>query len=659
MKSEVSLLNEYPLFRLTVCMIAGIFLFDRFPSPDDGLWLSLSVFTISFLLLLLSYRGNIVFRTVLFGLFSSLCFFAFGGFLTALSCRQVDYDWSTQRELYSGVVEEAMKEKERTQAYRVKVLTQLPTTLMADTCPKAVDRRVVLYLLKDSVPLTLDRGDTLCFFSRLSKPTSAVPYPNFNYAEVLRHDGISGTAPVYRGHWYVKGRCTAPDLKQWALRLRDSVAYRIDHLQLGSEQVAVVKALSIGDKRQLTVALKERYTIAGVSHILALSGMHVGIIGGLAFFLLSPISRMRYGRQLRLFAVVLLLWGFAFLTGLSASVVRAVSMFTLFALASVVLDEPFFSCHALSLTAFLMLVYNPFYIFHVGFQLSFMAVLSIIMFYPLVRRLFGARGRIMAYVSDVLSLSIAAQAGTLPLILYYFGAFPTYFLLANLMVVPMVFVVLTITLGVVLLYPFGLVRHWGGRVLDWLASGMNEAMDQIAHLAGAQMTSLYANLFQTLLLLILLFLLYRCVLKRSCVLMKSILAMLAVLLLSILAGRMKADPDVLYLSQKEVYLKHGHRMTLQQGVHGIYRVGPHVVGVIKDNEWKYLQSEVKLRIDYLYVCRGYSGDMAHLNRLFDIGRVVIDCEVGLEQRNSLVAACQKLKLAYCLMSEQGALPIEL
>lgn len=143
---------------------------------------------------------------------------------------------------------------------------------------------------------------------------------------------------------------------------------------LKGDILAVASALTVGDKAELTRELKATYSAAGASHVLALSGLHIGILTMILSWLLYPLRRIRGGKWMIGVCLVSFLWGFAFLSGLSASVVRAVTMFTVYTLASVVSEERFSGFSALSLAAFLMLVYQPMYLFDISFQLSFVAV---------------------------------------------------------------------------------------------------------------------------------------------------------------------------------------------------------------------------------------------------------------------------------------------
>ena len=200
-------------------------------------------------------------------------------------------------------------------------------------------------------------------------------------------------------------------LKQNALRWRERVVSVFRSWQLSPDVQAVVAALTVGDKSGLSSDLKSSYSAAGTSHVLALSGLHVGLLSAILLLVLSPLRWVRGGRWLLVVVSVCVLWFFAFITGLSPSVVRAVSMFTFYEVAFVLSESRFSGFYPLVLTAFCMLVYCPFYLFDVSFQLSFVAVFSILFFYPYFAGLFDIGNRAFRFVYHCIYMHRFAYRG--------------------------------------------------------------------------------------------------------------------------------------------------------------------------------------------------------------------------------------------------------
>jgi competence protein ComEC len=207
-------------------------------------------------------------------------------------------------------------------------------------------------------------------------------------------------------------------------------------------------ALLFGEKTELSKEISTNYTQAGIIHILAISGLHIALIYGIVLWLTKPLLRIKKGKLYIFLISLCILWFYAILSGFSASIVRAAVMFSVVALAKI-LNRQANIYNSLAVSALLLLVYNPNYLFDVGFQLSFAAVLSIVIFQPLVRKYSYSKNLIILKIKELLLISLVAQIGVLPLILYYFGQFPLLFLLANLIAIPLSSLILILGLALI------------------------------------------------------------------------------------------------------------------------------------------------------------------------------------------------------------------
>jgi competence protein ComEC len=225
--------------------------------------------------------------------------------------------------------------------------------------------------------------------------------------------------------------------------VKRNLTSRLVTLGFTQPQMDVIKALFLGDKNQMNSELKEDYINSGVVHILAISGLHIGIFMFFLRFVLQPFERFRYGKTFNTIAIILCLWLVAFFTGFSASVVRAVTMFSFLSVA-LYSQRKHNMYNALFGSLFVLLVIHPQFLFEVGFQMSYVAVFSILTIQPLFKKVFYSKNRIVQYVFDLITVSLAAQLGLLPLSLYYFHHFSGLFLLGNLLILP----ALSLLLGV-------------------------------------------------------------------------------------------------------------------------------------------------------------------------------------------------------------------
>lgn len=439
--------------------------------------------------------------------------------------------------------------------------------------------------------------------------------------------------------------------------LREQIVKKFRTWSLEDDVLAIISALTVGDKSKLTREIKATYNAAGVSHILALSGLHIGILSMILSWLFYPLRRVCGGKWIASFLIVGLLWGFAFLSGLSPSVIRAVTMFSAYVVASIFSEDRFSGFSALTLTAFIMLIYQPMYLFDVGFQLSFMAVLGIFLFYPLIDSLFVVRNKIVAYLWNIISLSLAAQLATLPLILYYFGTFPVYFLLSNLVVAPIAVFILSATLLALALGVFPVAANFVVQGLDFAVRTLNEVMEQIQHWSGAQITSVYLSVWQAWLLAVAIVTLWRYVVCRSARRLIVFLLTVNVLIVSFLWKQRELPDTYIYLSRAGVYTKYDRDINELSSASCIYKVRDICIVLVDNNKWRKQKALSPLHVDYAYICRGFYGSVADLKRLFQIKQVVLDTSLEDSYREKLKRECDIYGLNYIDMSEKGSYAI--
>jgi len=247
-------------------------------------------------------------------------------------------------------------------------------------------------------------------------------------------------------------------------------SYSVDSFK--SENYNLLMALLFGEKTELSKELSNNYTQAGIIHILAISGLHIALIYGIVLWLSKPLQRIKKGKVYIFLISLSVLWFYAILAGFSASIVRAAVMFTVIAFAQLS-NRQTNVYNSLALSALILLLYNPNYLFDVGFQLSFAAVLSIVIFQPFVRKYSCSKYYVVRETKSLLLISLVAQIGVLPLTLYYFGQFPLLFLVANLIAIPLSSIILI--LGLVLL-PFNFLlpkvavylSFFVNMLIDWM-----------------------------------------------------------------------------------------------------------------------------------------------------------------------------------------------
>lgn len=371
-------------------------------------------------------------------------------------------------------------------------------------------------ILRDTLTnswINLRVGDGLFVKSRLEPLSDFHATSGFDYARWLEvHEFQAHTFIPY--DCWVHGRVSLVQLSYFqrvriaALKFRHKLSDHLRQLNLGRDNLALLMAMSLGDKSMISSKIKEDYSSSGGSHILALSGLHLGILYAALMLLVASVIRLCrkpteiYHRWPDVVAQLISLsaiWCYVVLVGMSASVLRSAIMLTIYGLVSL-LNRDKMSLNALATAAVFMLVVNPYTFWDVGFQMSFMAVLGILLVYP--------RRRLNWFIG-LSVVSVAAQIGVAPLVMLYFGRFSCYFLLTNFIVVPCATCLLYGLFLLLLTSPLAFLHSLVAQGLSIVASWMNAGVGWVASLPGASIENIHINWLQALLIYVMMFCAYR------------------------------------------------------------------------------------------------------------------------------------------------------
>jgi len=300
--------------------------------------------------------------------------------------------------------------------------------------------KILLNIAKDSINTVLNVDDKFIVYTNFNAVNAPLNPYQFNYKKYLEKQQVYHQITL-KNKEYELLKSDEYSIKGWAFLIRKKINTALKKHGFKGDVLAIINALLLGQRQEISKDIMQNYQNAGAIHILAVSGLHVGIILLLLNFLLKPIEKIKYGIHIKLLIIIVLLWAFAFIAGLSASVVRAVTMFTAVAIAlSIKQSKNIYN--ALIISIFFLLLFNPNYIFDVGFQLSYLAVFFIVWTQPILYKLWKPKLKIVDYFWQLLTVSLAAQVGVLPLSLYYFHQFPGLFFLANLLIIPFLGIIL-------------------------------------------------------------------------------------------------------------------------------------------------------------------------------------------------------------------------
>lgn len=347
--------------------------------------------------------------------------------------------------------------------------------------------KLLLYVPKSNIE-TLHSGDEI-WLNNTVYPIPKVFNPfQFDYSKYLEKQNVFHQIYTQENQIKIIQRHKTLDFYIENLRNNLSKSFEIHHFEPKTK--AIIDALILGQRLELDKETIADYSNAGVIHILAISGLHISIIYFFIVFLLKPLKRVKFGAEIQLLIVLAILWLFALLTGLPASVTRAVTLFSFISIGNY-FNQPKAIYNALAISAFLILLVKPNAIFDIGFQLSYAAVLSIVLFQPFYKKFYFSDNTIVIYFTDTILVSLAAQIGVLPLSLYYFNQLPLLFLLANLVIIPLSSLVLIA--GIVILplnYVLPSVAVFLGKILKFSIQFMNEYIHWIAQFKSGIITNI-------------------------------------------------------------------------------------------------------------------------------------------------------------------------
>ncbi len=444
-------LAKIPFFRFLIPLILGIMIGYYINIQPDIFFTGLMIAGSSIIILLFVVFRFASFRyRWLFGVFVHILFLGLGLMVVQLRIIQEHKNEVLQNgHALIGDVLDAPVERNKSR----KILMKVNGVKMEKEWMGA-DFKIVAYLEKDSLTAELDPGDKLIIRAGISDFQKAGNPWEFNYPRYMKDRGIYGTLYAASDNWRKLDRGSEFSIIIFSSRIRARL-YKILAEKLDGDELALCSALIFGERDYLSEEVKDSFSRAGVMHVMAVSGLHVGIIYLMLFYSLFFLDGFKHGRILKSVVIILLLWLYAMITGLTPSVLRATVMFS-FLVIGKNLGRNTNIYNSLALSAFVLLCLNPFYLRNVGFQLSYLAVTGIVFFYPKIYALLSSRFWVLNKIWMLFSLSVAAQLSTFPLVIFYFHKFPNLFFISNLFVIPLVSVL--IYLGfITLLFSFSAV----------------------------------------------------------------------------------------------------------------------------------------------------------------------------------------------------------
>ena len=465
---------NFSVIKFAFFLTAGIIIAHFYPNT---LYFYLAISCYISLLIIGFISKDHLFQTTYFGIVTYTCFFFLGAVTYQINLPEFqkhDYCQSDSIGLKENILQLKVKEVLKSDTYNSKYIAEIIAVNS-----NYFNGKILLNIKRDSFEKILNIDDLLLISSKIKKIYSPLNPHQFDYSIYMKSLGIHNQVhSSYQSFLnQSKGKLT---LRGQASKIRNHLIKKLKESALTPNEIAIVQALILGKKKDINKQLYSDYAAAGAIHILAVSGLHVGIIYFILIALLRPLKRLFKYELIIAIIVVISLWGFAFLTGLSPSVIRAVTMFSFFAFAKAINRETN-TINTLFLSYFTLLIINPLWLFHIGFQLSYLAVLSILCLLPLFNKVYCPKNYFARKIWDILTVTLAAQTGVFPLSIYYFHQFPGLFFMTNLIILPFLGILLGGGIILIILSIFNILPDWFSLSYNFLIKFMNSCIHVIAN----------------------------------------------------------------------------------------------------------------------------------------------------------------------------------
>ena len=490
-----SLLRQYPILRLLLFFVCGIMITYQLQSQFIFILNYFCIITLIFLSLNIALSNTGKFKYLYaFSVFST--YILLGCTLTLL--RLTLPSISNTEKLFTGIVYEEPQKKKKSVLVPV-IIDQTHTNqkFSYNRC------KVQLYARHSTENIDqIGVGDIIAFKANIHKISNLNNPDEFNYAQYMANQGVYYSGFVISKK-IVSDDETALNFTNFIAKIRTNADEIINTNIQNDEGKAIIRALTLGNKHYLSDELKQSFANAGAMHVLAVSGLHIGILYGFLNIIFGFLNKTKQLRALKIILSILIIWGYATLTGLSPSVCRAALMFSVISFGKTI-NRNISYYNLLAFAALILLVINPLMLFDVGFQLSFLAVGGIVYFQPRFYNLISINNTVLDWVYKLLTVSVAAQLSTAPLTIFYFNQFPTYFWLTNIFLIPLILVVMVSSVFLYAFYWFELAAEYISKFLEITLDIIHYGIRFIEHLPYSVIQNITTNHITTLFLFILL-----------------------------------------------------------------------------------------------------------------------------------------------------------
>ena len=524
---------KYPFVRMLIPFALGVWCYVCLPafhlSPLTTIIIALALFAVCLITAfsLKSYRYHWLFGSVM-ALYLVLTGYTLARVHEAEIQKDYYRNFEADASYYVARVYDPPTEREK----NFRTVLQLEYQFGDSLPSRPVSGKVMAYFAKTDSAFALRYGDLIAIPATIREVTPPLNPGEFDYRAYLGRKGITGQVYLKDEDWMDLQVNNANPLYAFAYRFRDILLASLQSSGLNDNEFGVAAAILLGYDDNLADEVRKNYVAAGSMHILCVSGMHVGIIYLLASFLLGLLNRKKWQQTLKQVLLLALIWFYALITGLTPSILRASLMISFVIIGEMICRQGFI-INTIAASAFILLCVHPYNLFEIGFQLSYAAVVGIVVLHKPLYNCLYFKNKLLDKLWEITVVVLTAQVATIPFTLFYFNQFSTYFALSNLLMTPISFVVVISGMVLLLVSWIPYVAVWVGYLVWGAVYGMNWVVAKIESLPLSIIKGLYINEFEFAMLLVALLLLLMMVAMQKRRLLFPLLSALLLMMVSV------------------------------------------------------------------------------------------------------------------------------
>ena len=691
-------IRKIPFFRLIIPFILGVIYKINFTFPANYLSIAFIVslsFTITY-----SYYYNKktdYHKRWIMGLLVSVTLFLSGSAITFIQT-QSNSSFSKSN-IFIGRLIEPTKETKKS----IKVILEVTHHKM-DSVWFPCKEMVIIYTKKDSLSKLLKYGDLITFDTHFKTIKNSGNPDEFNYKKYLANKNIYFQAYLDTKNWRLLANNQGQLVYSTAYKLREKLLEIYKSKDITGDEFAILAALTLGVKDYLSPEIMQTYSASGAMHILAVSGLHVGIIYLILNSMLFFMKKNQILKYIQPIILIISIWFFALITGLSPSVTRASIMLSFIIIGNASGRRPSVF-NSIAISAFLILLFKPLAILHVGFQLSYSAVLAIVYFQPKIYRLWNPKYKILDKAWALTAVSIAAQIGTFPISIFYFHQFPSYFFITNLIAIPAAYIIIFLAVGLLIFNFLPLISDILTFLLDWTIVILNYFTSWIEKLPFSSISHISYSFIETIVLYLLIVSITLLIFSQNKKWFTYAIALFLVFLISsnirkvnsfkksmFIVFNSRSTPVIGFKNHQNfiivtdsTFAKNKKNMAylldnlltnkfiadtsmfrnnilenknqIEEGLflNKAYISFQNLKIVLLNNEsFDKMESTFKLKTDIVILSKGFSSNIDQINNLFEFETLILDATIPYWQEKTIMRDCGALNINIYNVRESGA-----